>query len=124
LISVALLGALPAYALATADLAALSRLERGRWQVRDLDARVVRESICIGDATLLARIEHLRAPCTLEVVESEPAGGTVRYSCPGRGFGHSTLKVETPRLAKIHTQGISDNRPFSYRAEARRTGPC
>ena len=89
-----------------------------------MDARVERESICIGDATLLARIEHLHAPCTLEVVESGPAGGIIQYSCPGKGFGHSTLKVETPRLARIHTQGISENRPFSYRAEARRTGPC
>jgi hypothetical protein len=126
----ALLAALPAYAFATADpadpddRAALAELETGRWAVRDLDAGVEREAVCIGDPLLLARLEHAGASCTTEVLASGPKRAIVQYTCPGHGFGHSTLKVETPRLARIDSQGISDNRPFAFRAEARRTGPC
>jgi hypothetical protein len=57
-------------------------------------------------------------PCAREAIEGGPAGGTIRYTCEGRGFGPTALRVETPRLAKIHTQGICDSRPFSCRAEA------
>jgi hypothetical protein len=116
--------ALPVYALATADLEALAKLEHGLWQVRDLDSEAAPLAVCIGDPLILAQIEHQGIACAREVVESGPAGGTIRYTCPGRGFGHSTVKVETPRLAKVHTQGIKGNQPFDYRLEARRTGPC
>jgi hypothetical protein len=118
------LAALPAYGLATANLEALAKLEPGLWQVRDLDGAAESLAVCIGDPLLLAQIEHKDLPCEREVVESGPVGGTVRYTCPGRGFGHSTLRIETPRLARIHTQGVRGNEPFDYRVEARRTGPC
>ena len=116
--------ALPVYALATAHLEALAKLELGLWQVRDLDSEAEPQAVCIGDPLILAQIEHQGIACEREVVESGAAGGTIRYTCPGRGFGHSTVKVETPRLARIHTQGIKGNQPFDYRVEARRTGPC
>jgi len=116
--------AIPAYGLATSGLAALAQLERGRWLVRDLDADVDRQSLCVGDPVLLAQIEHRGPPCAREIIESGPTGGTIRYTCRGRGFGHSTLRVETPRLVKIHTQGINGARPFAFRAEARRIGDC
>lgn len=116
--------AMPVYALATARLEALAKLELGLWQVRDLDSEAAPLAVCIADPLILAQIEHQGLACEREVVESGPAGGTIRYTCPGRGFGHSTVKVETPRLAKVHTQGIKGSQPFDYRLEARRTGPC
>jgi hypothetical protein len=124
ILAAAFLVALPAYALATGGLPSLAKLERGRWQVRDLDSNTERRSFCIGDPLQLAQIEHDGPPCAAEVIESGPSGGTVRYTCPGRGFGHSTIKEETPRAASIVTQGISANRPFSFRAEARKVGDC
>lgn len=116
--------ALPVYALATPNLEALTKLELGLWQVRDLDTQAAPLAVCIGDPFILAQIEHKGIACEREVVESGPAGGTIRYTCPGRGFGHSTVKVETPRLARIHTQGVKGSQPFDYRLEARRTGSC
>jgi hypothetical protein len=116
--------AAPLYALATARIEAFGQLEPGRWQIRDLDSDVDRQSLCLGDPILLAQLEHRGPPCAREIVDSGPTGGTVRYTCRGRGFGQSTLRMETPRLVKIHTQGINGAQPFDFRAEARRVGDC
>lgn len=116
--------AAPLYALATANLGAFEQLEPGRWQIRDLDADVDRQSLCLGDPIILAQLEHQGPPCAREIIDSGPSGGTIRYTCRGRGFGHSTIRIETPRLVKIHTQGINGTQPFSFRAEARRIGDC
>jgi len=116
--------AAPLFALATPSLGAFGQLEPGRWQIRDLDSEVDRQSLCLGDPILLAQLEHQGPPCAREIIESGPSGGTVRYTCRGRGFGHSTIRVETPRVVKIHTQGINGAKPFSFRAEARRVGDC
>jgi hypothetical protein len=115
--------AVPAYGLAVA-VGALSQLERGRWVVRDLDAGADRASICLGDPTALIQLEHPGGGCEQELVATDERGGTVQYSCPGRGFGRTSIRVETPRLARIDTQGLAESRPFGYRAEARRVGSC
>lgn len=103
-------------------LEALSKLERGRWLLRD-DAGEPR-SICLANPRALVQLEHAGVSCAQEVIANEAGGATVQYSCPGRGFGHTSIRVETPRLARIDTQGLVDGRPFSYRTEARRVGNC
>ena len=120
LVGIALV-AVPAGAV---GITALSKIERGRWQVRELGSAIPPGSVCIGDAAALVQYEHRAALCTSEVVEDGATAATVQYSCPGRGFGHTELRVETPRLVRIDTQGLSNGRPFSYRLEARRVGPC
>ena len=119
----ALAAAAPGAVLGMAGLEALSQLEMGRWQVRDVEADVSQE-LCLRDPMMLLQIEHQGASCDAEVIETGPLGGTVRYTCDSRGFGHSNIRVQTPRSARIDTQGIRDGRPFSYRAEARKIGPC
>jgi hypothetical protein len=114
--------ATPLFAFALAELEAFSQLERGRWQLRD--AAGESRSICLGDPTALVQLEHKGVSCEQEILASEKAGATVQYSCPGRGYGHTSIRVETPRLARIDTQGLIDGRPFSYRAEARKVGTC
>ena len=115
---------LPAHAVSP-GIDALNTLEKGRWQVRELDGATAPAAICLGDAALLMRFEHRSAPaCSTEVLDSAAGSGTLQYSCGGRGFGHSHLRVETPRSVRIDTQGFSNGRPFSYRLEARRTGTC
>ena len=116
--------ALAAVSAGAAGLTALSKIERGLWQVRELDAAVAPAAVCIGDVNALVQFEHRRAACPSEVVEDGASAATVQYSCPGRGFGHTHLRVETPRLVRIDTQGLSNGRPFSYRLEARRVGGC
>ena len=104
---------------------ALSRLEPGLWQLRDLDApRAAQQSFCIADPILLMQLRHRTAPCTRLVIAEGEREAVVHYTCPASGYGQTALRVETPRLAQIDTQGIIDNRPFALRAEARRVGPC
>jgi hypothetical protein len=109
---------------AQAKVAALAGIEPGRWQVRDLDAAMAPASICIGDPQVLVRFEHRASDCPAEVVEQGAGAATVQYSCAGQGFGHSKVRVQTPRLVRVDTQGLSGGRPFSYRLEAQRTGSC
>lgn len=114
----------PALAFAVSDLAALAQLERGRWRIAESDAERPPRLVCLRDPMMLVQIEHGPAACRRQIVASDEAGGTVQYRCAGRGFGHTRIVVETPRIARIDTQGIVDGRPFAWRAEARRVGVC
>jgi hypothetical protein len=114
--------AAPVFALAVPDSELLSQLERGKWQLRDSAGQP--RSICLGDPAVLIQLEHEGVSCEREILSSGKSGATVQYSCPGRGFGHTSVRIETPRLARIDTQGLVDGRPFSYRAEARKVGAC
>jgi hypothetical protein len=115
--------AAPVFALSLPALEALSHLERGRWQISDSQGGGAR-SVCLGDPALFLQLEHGGVSCEQQVLASEPSIATVQYTCPGRGFGHTSIRIETPRLARIDTQGLVDGRPFSYRVEARRVGTC
>ena len=116
---------LTAPALTQGRLSALAGLEPGLWQLRDLDDdRSAPASICVADPAVLMQVQHRNSPCSRLVIANDSAGATVHYTCPANGFGRTTLRVETPRLVQIDTQGISGNAPFAYRLEARRTGAC
>lgn len=123
-IAAALVVAGPGLTQASGKLTALGRLEPGLWQLRNLDDRRPLDSICIGDPNLLMQVQHRNSPCSRLVIANAVGGATVQYTCPAGGFGRTSIRVETPRLAQIDTQGIVDNTPFGYRAEARRVGPC
>jgi hypothetical protein len=115
--------AAPVFALAPGEIGALSKLEHGRWQMRDTQARTGR-SVCLGDPAIFLQLEHRGLDCGREILASEANSATVQYTCPGRGFAHTSIRVETPRLARIDTQGLIDGRPFSYRIEASKVGSC
>ncbi len=114
--------AAPVFALSVPKLEALAKLEPGRWQLRELDGPA--RSICLADPAALVQLEHEGVSCEKEVLASEAGAATVEYTCPGRGFGRTSIRVETPRLARIDTQGFADGRPFAYRVEARKLGAC
>lgn len=115
----------PALTQAGGKLSALGRLEPGLWQLRNLeDDRAQPQSICVADPNMLMQVQHRNSPCSRLVIADDARGATVHYTCPAGGFGRTSVRVETPRLAKIDTQGISGNAPFAYRAEARRVGAC
>lgn len=104
-------------------LPVLDRLEAGLWELRGTgNARIA--SICIGDRARLAQPQHARLSCTRSLIGSDARSVTVRYSCPGVGSGRTEIRVETPRLAQIDSQGLDHGAPFALRAEARRIGPC
>lgn len=102
-----------------------SQIESGRWELRDMDdERRLLASVCVGDPMLLMQTRHGAAACGRTVVAVNGESATVRYSCPGNGFGQTTLRLETPRLARIDSQGVYRGLPFGFRAEARRVGTC
>lgn len=106
-------------------LGALARIEPGRWELRDLDnLRAQQQSICVADPVALVQLRHRGSPCSRLVISQDAEAATVHYTCPANGFGRTSVRLETPRLAQIDTQGIIDNAPFAYRVEARRVGPC
>jgi hypothetical protein len=115
--------AAPVVALSLPEIEALAKLERGRWQI-GAPAGGEARSICLGDPHAFVQLEHSGLSCGREILASQPDGATVQYSCQGRGYGHTSIRVETPRLARIDTQGLVDGRPFAYRVEARRVGAC
>ena len=104
--------------------AALAKLQPGLWQLRDLDSKAELPPVCLGDPNLLVQLRHRAAACSRIVVGEEEAAATVHYTCTAGGYGHTVIRVETPRLAQIQTQGIADATPFQARIEARRAGSC
>jgi hypothetical protein len=117
--------AAPATAQGGQRLAAIGKLEPGLWQLRNLDHSTgAPQSICVADPSMLLQVQHRNSPCSRLVVANSGTSATVHYTCPANGYGHTSVRVETSRLAKIDTQGIMDHAPFAYRAEARRVGAC
>jgi hypothetical protein len=103
-------------------LAATSGLEPGLWQIRE-EGHESRK-ICVSDPGAFVQLRHANMPCSRLVIANQPGTATVHYSCPGAGWGRTTLKVVTPRAVTIDTQGIAGNAPFAFTADARRVGDC
>lgn len=102
--------------------AALSSIPGGLWEVTRTGAAPLR--LCVADPVTLAQFEHRDSRCTRDVVRNTGTGATIHYTCTGGGFGHSSVKVITPRSLRVETQGISGNAPFKYVLQARRVGNC
>ena len=116
--------ALVASAADSPPLTALQSLQPGRWTLTSRDGGFATRSICIGDARVLLQLHEPTAACSRFVIVNEPSTVTVHYTCPGAGHGHTTIRVETPRLAQVQTQGITGHAPFDFSVEARRVSEC
>jgi hypothetical protein len=104
-------------------LIALGQIETGQWQLRSRDSSLDR-SICVSDPRTLLQVRHGSAVCSRFVIANDARATTIHYTCPGAGHGQTTLRVETPRLIQIESQGIAEKEPFSIRLEGRRIGSC
>ena len=102
----------------------LTRLESGQWELRGAAGSGRIANICLGNPILLTQPRHAAAACSRDVVAADEDSMTVNYSCPGLGRGRTTIRIETPRLVQIDSQGLDHGMPFALRAEARRVGPC
>jgi hypothetical protein len=129
-VAVMLAGAMLPVALAIApataqvsSLAMLDRLERGEWQIRMRDGGEQRR-ICLRSGHELIQLRHRQPGCSRYVVEDNAGAVTVQYSCPGNGYGRTSVRRESATLVQIESQGIADGRPFQFTAEARRIGAC
>jgi hypothetical protein len=120
--SVAGIAAAATAAPVTMPLSAVSLLQPGLWQLR-IEGEPDR-TLCLADPHALMQLQHGTTACSRLVIANQKASATVHYSCPGAGWGRTTLRVDTPRVARIETQGIANNAPFAFTAEARRIGAC
>lgn len=104
-------------------LTALRSIEHGQWQLKEADDGSLR-NLCLKNAAMLLQLRHGGAQCSHFVVENAPTKATIHYTCPGHGYGRTTVSVETPRLIRVETQGVLDGAPFANELEGRRTGTC
>lgn len=105
-------------------LAMLDRLDRGDWEMRVREEGGGMTHICLGDGRKFIQLRHPDVKCQSVVVDDAASEVTVQYTCPGRGYGRTTIRRETSRLVQIDSQGIADGLPFAFAAEARRIGDC
>jgi len=101
---------------------AVEGIQPGLWRLTQ-EGGAPRE-ICIADRQSLVQIRHGEMSCSRMEIASDRSAATYHYSCPGQGWGRTSLRVESPRLVRIDTQGIAGKSPFAFTAEARRTGDC
>lgn len=101
----------------------LDGLSAGLWQI-NIRGEDTSKRVCLRTGRELIQLRHERANCSQFVVQDEASQVTVQYSCPGNGYGRTTIKRETSQLAQINSQGIEGGLPFHFNAEARRIGSC
>jgi hypothetical protein len=114
--------AVPVVAQGT-GLAMLSSLTKGEWTIKQRGG-VPDRKICVRTGVELIQIKHRETGCNQFVVEDGAARVTVQYTCPGNGYGRTSIRRETPALVQLESQGIHDGAPYQLIAEARRTGTC
>jgi hypothetical protein len=114
--------AVPGFAQGT-GLAMLSTLSKGEWTIKQRGG-VPDRKICVRSGVELIQLKHRDTGCNQFVVEDGAARVTVQYTCPGNGYGRTSIRRETPALVQLESQGIHDGAPFQFIAEARRTGTC
>ncbi len=106
-----------------AALKALRGIEHGQWQLREFDGSGTRK-LCLTNPATLLQLKHGNAQCEHFVVENTLRVATIHYTCPGHGYGRTTVSVETARLIHVETQGVLDGAPFASDLEGRKTGDC
>jgi hypothetical protein len=104
-------------------LALLGTLTKGEWTIKSRGGAPERK-ICVKSGAELIQLMHRESGCSQFVVEDAAARVTVQYTCPGNGYGRTSIRRETPALVQLESQGIHDGTPFQLTAEARRTGAC
>jgi hypothetical protein len=104
-------------------LAMLGTLAKGEWTIKPRSGAPDRR-ICVKSGAELIQLMHRESGCNQFVVEDGAARVTVQYTCPGNGYGRTSIRRETPALVQLESQGIQGGTPFQLTAEGRRTGPC
>ena len=106
-------------------LAALKNVSPGQWEIRSHTKGETTQKICVRNPAQLMTFKHRGMKCGKPfVIQNDAVQATVSYSCPGKGSGRTTIRVENRELLQIDTQGIAGGAPFSLSGEARRIGSC
>lgn len=105
------------------ELAMLNGLAKGGWDLRIRDDGS-QQRICVRDGREFIQIRHRQPGCSRFVVQDGPDEVVVQYTCRGNGYGRTSIRREGNSLVQIRSQGIEGGTPFSFSAEARRSGGC
>ena len=103
---------------------ALASLKPGQWQLQPVTAGTPAKTLCLGDPRILLQLRHGTLSCNRFVITNEPSHAVVHYACGAGGNGRTSIRVETPRVIQIESQGIVNSSPFEIAYEARRIGDC
>ena len=122
-LAIACLAATLPVAAQAPELAMLSGLDRGGWELR-LRPDGETMSLCIRTGREFIQLRHRQPACERFVVQDDAATVTVQYTCRGNGYGRTTIRRENAGLVQIRSQGIQGGMPFSIEGEARKTGSC
>lgn len=114
----------PAVTAERPALAMLDQLQPGQWEIRDRDVSGGRSRLCLENGRRLIQIRHMHEACRSFTVEDGVEAVTVHYTCPGNGYGQTSVRFESAQLVQLETQGIAQGLPFNVRAEVRRVGSC
>ncbi len=112
----------PATAQAPA-LSMLDHLQRGEWELRFRDGTPTRK-ICLRTGRELIQLRHPQSGCSQYIVEDTRNLVKVQYTCPGSGYGSTSIREETSSLVQVQSAGLAGSRAFDFTAEARRVGDC
>lgn len=123
IIAVGLTMPMLAAAVSRTSILAFDRLQPGAWQLRALDGSPPRR-ICVANGDELIQLGHPGAACSRFVLANDSGLATIHYTCTGHGYGRTTVKVETPELIQLDSQGLIDRAPFQVAYEGRRIGAC
>jgi hypothetical protein len=104
-------------------LGLLRAIQAGQWELKDRDSEAVRR-ICVRSGEAFVQLRHSGSSCRRVAVEENGRTVTVQYACGRDGYGRTTIRIESPELVQIETQGTARGAPFQYSAEARRVGAC
>lgn len=121
---IALLAGTAGYAAGPVTKNVLDNLDHGGWDLRVRDGDGGNQQICFDGGRQLIQLRHANLNCKSVVLSDTPEQITVHYTCPGQGYGRTSIRRETSRLVQIDSQGISKGVPFAFTAEARRVGAC
>ena len=83
---------------------------------------VVRSAYAIRGCCFRSNMAQRRAPVSSSRRRRDSA--TIRYTCPGRGHGLTTITVESGTVVRLQTQGLFHGAPFDLDYEGRWQGRC
>lgn len=114
--------AAPVEALAP-ELAMLDTLTKGEWTLR-IRNDGSEQRICVRDGREFIQLRHRQPGCSRFIVQDGAEEVVVQYTCRGNGYGRTSIRREGSALVQIRSQGIEGGTPFSFNAEARKSGSC
>lgn len=116
--------AAPASGPMPASPRALGTLQPGLWEMKSVGSDQAAKRLCISDLRQLLQPVDIQPICRQFIAEDGADRVTASFDCAGLGQGRTALRVETPRLIQIESQGIAGGRPYAARIEGRRIGAC